>query len=139
MRDFLPKCTRRDNMPLPIPANPCERTFLAVFLYERSPACAKGSDEDESRFFLPPSCRFWSTETTRGFLVICPPCYKKQNTQGDQEKKHRPHQERHLQPQGSRQGVLILQGIDSFPRGDTEQPTVREQMLYLGDGWPHIF
>lgn len=33
-----------------------------------------------------PCVAFWSAETTRGFLVICPPCYKKQNTQGDQEK-----------------------------------------------------
>lgn len=79
MRDFLPKCTRRDNMPLPIPANPCERTFLAVFLCEHSPACARGSDQDESHFLLPPSHRFWSTEMMRGFLLICPPCYKRQN------------------------------------------------------------
>lgn len=69
MRDFLLKCTRRDNMPLPIPANPCERTFLAVFLYERSPACTKGGDQDESCFLLPPSRRFWSTETMRGFAL----------------------------------------------------------------------
>jgi len=89
-------------MPLPIPANPCERTFLAVFLYEHSSVCAKWSDQDESSFLLPPSRRFLITEM-RGFSGICPPCYKKQNTQWhhnvDLIKK------KHLQPQGPRQSL----------------------------------
>lgn len=50
------------------------------------PRVPKGSDKDESCFLLPPSCRCWITETTRGFFVICPPCYTKQKTQRDQEK-----------------------------------------------------
>lgn len=50
------------------------------------PRVPKGSDKDESCFLLPPSHRFWITETTRGFFVICPPCYKKQKTRRDQEK-----------------------------------------------------
>lgn len=50
------------------------------------PRVPKGSDKDESCFLLPPSRCFWITETTRGFFVICPPCYKKQKTQRDQEK-----------------------------------------------------
>lgn len=77
MRDFLPKCTRRDNTPLPIPANPCERTFRAVFLYERLPACAKGSDQDESCFLLPTLASLLEHRNHEGILSDLPSLLQK--------------------------------------------------------------
>lgn len=90
-------------MPLPVPASPAERTFLAVF--RSHPECRRDKPASPCR----PGGSL-GAQTPRGdSRGTCPPCHTRQDTPCERGK----HQDERLAPPG--RAVLILQGTHSFP------------------------